>query len=387
MKPFSYASAGSVAEALRFLEPDGQPEGTIRLLAGGTDLLTLMKADVVAPTRLIDIKRTGLPRGIEVTPDGVVIGALTTLADVESSAILGAGYGALVQAAAMAATPQLRNMATIAGNLMQRPRCWYFRHRHVRCWLKGGDDCPAREGENQLHAILGGGPCHAVHPSDLAPALVALDADVRLLGRRGERTVAVADLFAPPADDRRRETRVGDDELIVSLRLPAAAPGSRSTFLKAMDRRVWAFALVGVAARVWLEGARVADARLVLSGVAPVPWRARDAEEALRGAEAGGPLFERVAELALAGASPLRLNAYKVPLARASSAGDSRHWRTASPEWGPLRPAPRVHERGPWRRACTTKRTEDDDVKVIRRGLIAAIGVILSAVVLAPLRI
>jgi xanthine dehydrogenase YagS FAD-binding subunit len=142
-----------------------------------------MKAGVIAPTRLIDVKRAGLPRGIDVTPDGIVVGALTTLADLESSRALRDTHAALVEAAAVAATPQLRNVATIAGNLMQRPRCWYFRNRHLPCWLKGGDDCPAREGENQLHAILGGGPCYAVHPSDLAPALVALDAQVHLRGR------------------------------------------------------------------------------------------------------------------------------------------------------------------------------------------------------------
>ncbi len=317
MKPFAYTSAGSLDEALRLLEPDGQPNGGIRPLAGGTDLLTLMKADVIAPARVIDIKRAGLPRGIDVTPEGAVIGALTTLADIESSAVLGDGYAALVEAAVVAATPQLRNMATIAGNLMQRPRCWYFRNPHLRCWLKGGDDCPAREGENQLHAILGGGPCHAVHPSDLAPALIALDAQVGLQGPGGERTIPVAELFALPTNNRRTETRVAENELIVSVRLPAVAAGTRSTFLKAMDRRVWAFALVGVAARLRLDGPRIVDARLALSGVAPVPWRAHDAERELLGAEAGQPLFERVAAVALATASPLRLNGYKVPLAQA----------------------------------------------------------------------
>jgi len=317
VKPFAYARAGSLDEALRLLRADGQPDDATRPLAGGTDLLTLMKTAIVAPARLVDIKRAGLPGGIEVSSAGAAIGALTPLADVEASASLARGYTALVEAAAAAATPQLRNMATIAGNLMQRPRCWYFRNPHLGCWLKGGDDCPAREGENQLHAILGGGPCHAVHPSDLAPALIALDAQVSLHGPRGARTIAVAELFAPPTEDRRRETRLAPDELIVALRLPAPAAGTRSTYLKAMDRRVWAFALVGVAARLRLEGARIADARVVLSGVAPVPWRAHAAEDALVGAEIGLPLVERAASLALDGASPLRRNGYKLPLGRA----------------------------------------------------------------------
>jgi xanthine dehydrogenase YagS FAD-binding subunit len=317
MKPFAYASARSLGEAMQLLERDGQRDGAIRPLAGGTDLLTLMKVDVSAPMRLVDTKRAGLPQGIEVTSDGVVIGALTTLADIESSAVLQDRHAALVEAAAMAATPQLRNVATIAGNLLQRPRCWYFRNPRLPCWLKGGHDCPARDGENQLHAILGGGPCHAVHPSDLAPALVTLDADVRLHGRRGERTVPIAELFVLPTDEHRSETRVAEDELIMSIRLPAAPAGTRSTFLKAMDRRAWSFALAGVAARLRLDGERVTDARLTLSGVAPIPWRAQDAERELLGARIGHPLFERVADVALAEASPLRLNAYKIPLVRA----------------------------------------------------------------------
>jgi CO/xanthine dehydrogenase FAD-binding subunit len=192
MRPFTYASVSSLEEALRLLAVDGTPGEVIRLLAGGTDLITLMKSEVIAPARVVDIKRAGLPRGIEAADDGITIGALTTLAAIESSPVLGARYPALVEAAAVAATPQLRNMATIAGNLMQRPRCWYFRNPHLRCWLKGGAECPPREGENQLHAIFGDGPCHAVHPSDLAPALVALDAEARLRGRQGERTVPVA---------------------------------------------------------------------------------------------------------------------------------------------------------------------------------------------------
>lgn len=317
MKPFGYASADSLDEALRLLEPDGQPAGAVRALAGGTDLLTLMKGGVVTPRTLVDIKRAGLPRGIESTPGGVVLGALTTLADIEASPALRGGYRVLGEAAAQAATPQLRNMATIAGNLMQRPRCWYFRHPDVRCWLKGGDECPAREGENQLHAILGGGPCHAAHPSDLAPALIALDARMRLRGPGGERAFPVAELFAPPTEERRTETRLGADELIVSLWLPGAAGRGRSRFLKAMDRRVWAFALVGVAAWVALADGRITEARLALSGVAPVPWRALDAERVLAGAAPSPAVLERAADEAVKAASPLRLNGYKVQLARA----------------------------------------------------------------------
>jgi xanthine dehydrogenase YagS FAD-binding subunit len=312
VRPFSYRSAATLADALALLGRDG----AVRALAGGTDLLTLMKGDLAAPALLVDIKRAAdLPSGIEAGPDGLRIGALATLADLETSPIVRAGAPALAEAAAVAATPQLRNMATIGGNLLQRPRCWYFRNRDVGCWLKGGDDCPARDGENQQHALFGGGPCYAVHPSDLVPALVALDAELSLRGPRGERTIPLAELFALPEEGRRSETRLGDDELIVSIRVPAAA--GRSTYLKAMDRAVWAFALVGVAAAVRVEAGRVAEVRVVLGGVAPIPWRAVAAEELLRGAEPSAELIGRAAEAALEGARPLAKNGYKVELGRA----------------------------------------------------------------------
>ena len=198
-----------------------------------------------------------------------------------------------------------------------RPRCWYFRNPRFHCWLKGGEECQARDGENQPHALFGGGPCYAVHPSDLASTLMALKADVRLRGPAGERTLPLEQLFALPSYDRRTETVVDGDELLLSIRIPPLPDGARSTYLKAMDRKVWAFALVGVAAVVRLAGRRIAEARLVLSGVAPIPWRARAAERELVGSEASDGLFARAAEAALADAQPLRHNAYKLPLARA----------------------------------------------------------------------
>ena len=316
MRGFEYTSAHSLAETFDLL---GQGSaGATRPLAGGTDLLTLMKADVAAPTRLVDIKRlTDLPRGIAETAEGVRIGALTTLSAIESDPTLLARYRALPEAVAAAATPQLRNMATLGGNLLQRPRCWYFRNALFDCWLKGGSECPAREGENERHAIFEQDPCVAVHPSDAASALVALDAAVRLRGPRGERTVALSDFFAPPTADRRTENVLDADELILDVTIPTPAAGTRSTYLKAMDRKVWAFALVGVAAAVRVEEGRIAAARLVLSGVANVPWRVVAAERALVGAAPDAATFARAAEAALADAAPLAHNAYKVPLAQA----------------------------------------------------------------------
>jgi xanthine dehydrogenase YagS FAD-binding subunit len=314
MRPFEYVRPESMRETLALLEQEG---GRSRVLAGGTDLLPLMKAGIAAPERLLDIKRLeGLSREIEESPQGVVLGALVSLAAIETHESIQQRYTLLSEAAAVAATPQLRNMATLGGNLLQRPRCWYFRLPHFHCWLKGGDTCPAAEGQNQLHALFGGGPCYAVHPSDLAPALLALEAEVRLGGIAGELALPLAEFFVLPEDTLRHEVSVADDELLLSVHLPPLPEGTRSTYLKAMDRKVWSFALVGVAAVLRMEGARVADARLVLSGVAPIPWRATAAEQVLMEGDISEERATLAAEQALAEATPLAHNGYKIPLAK-----------------------------------------------------------------------
>ncbi|MGH8071488.1 MAG: FAD binding domain-containing protein [Candidatus Entotheonellia bacterium] len=325
MQPFNYTSPVTVDEAIMLLGQDEhdhergmRPLAGVQPLAGGTDLLTLMKADVAAPSRLVNIKRlTELPSGIADTPQGVTLGTLTTLAEIETHPLIKRRYPVLAQAAAVAATPQLRNMATLGGNLLQRPRCWYFRSRLLPCWLKGGATCPAHEGQNQFHALFGGGPCYAVHPSDLAPALMLLEARVQLRGRGGLRIMPLAEFFSLPREHRRHETEIGRDELLLSVLLPPLPTDTHTVYLKAMDRKVWAFALVAVAAAVRLDSQRVADARLVLGGVAPIPWRASAAERELLGAEVSAELFARAAEVALSGVEPLRYNTYKVSLAKA----------------------------------------------------------------------
>jgi xanthine dehydrogenase YagS FAD-binding subunit len=325
MQPFDYTSPATVDEAIRLLGQNGhahdrgmRPLTGVQPFAGGTDLLTLMKADIAAPSHLVNLKRlTELPSGIEDTSQGVTLGTLTTLTEIETHPVIKQRYPLLAQAAAVAATPQLRNMATLGGNLLQRPRCWYFRSHLLPCWLKGGAACPAHDGQNQFHALFGGGPCYAVHPSDLAPALLALDAQVQLRGSGGIRTIPLAEFFSLPREHRRNETEIGGDELLLSVRLPPLAAGTDTLYLKAMDRKVWAFALVAVAAALRLEGRRVADARLVLGGVAPNPRRASAGERELLGAEVSAELFARAAEAALSGAEPLQHNAYKVSLAKA----------------------------------------------------------------------
>lgn len=217
--------------------------------------------------------------------EGRDTGALTTLAEIEQHSVIAKGYSALAQAAALAASPQIRNLATIGGNLLQRPRCWYR--------------------------------SNAVHPSDPAAALLALDAAVRLHGRRGERAIELAEFFALPAPERRTETMLSPDELVLRLRLPPHPPETRSWHLKAMDRKTWAFALAGVACVLRLSGAKIAHARIVLSGVAPLPWRAQAAERELQGATASPDRFAAAAAAAVQEAAPLRHNGYKVPLTKA----------------------------------------------------------------------
>jgi xanthine dehydrogenase YagS FAD-binding subunit len=318
MEAFEYRRARDSSEALA-LVADGPADAW--LLAGGTDLLPLMKDQVIQPRRLVDIKRAAdLDRHIRITDDGLIIGALATLADLAEHPAVREHAPLLQQAARSAATPQLREVATVAGNLLQRPRCWYYRNPGFHCWLAGGEHCHARDGRNERHAIFGYGasdPCCAVHPSDLAPCLVALGAEVRLRGRDGDETLlaTVEDLFQPPSPDRRTETVQGG-ALLTQVRVPRPAPGTVTGFAKAGARRSWSFALGSVAARLTVQQGRITDAAVVLGGVANVPWRAASAEAALRGAPPAEDVCERAARLAVADAAPLTHNAYKVPLVR-----------------------------------------------------------------------
>lgn len=316
MRPFAYERPESIAAALSRLD-DGTDGASVRPLAGGTDLLTLMKADIATPDTLIDLKRIAeLDDRIEATAGGMTIGALATLSQLASHPGIRADYSALAGSAGQAATPQLRNMATIGGNVLQRPRCWYFRDPTISCWLKGGDGCPARDGENAHHAIFQDSPCVAVHPSDSAAALIALDASVRIRGAVGERTVPLGQFFTLPTDEHRQENVLRPDELILGFTLPAPAGGTKSVYLKAMDRKAWAFALVGVAASITVDDGRITGARVVLGGVEPIPRRLVAVEELLHGSVPSDDLFRRMGALAVADARPLRQNGYKVDLAR-----------------------------------------------------------------------
>jgi xanthine dehydrogenase YagS FAD-binding subunit len=308
MTTFDYRRAASIDDACAQIG-DAAPA-----YAGGTDLLTLIKAGLRAPELVVDLKHSGISDEIVDNGDQVTLGALVTLGDIERSAVLHDRLTALSEAAGVAATPQLRHRATVAGNLLQRPRCWYYRTPEVDCWLKGGADCPARAGRNEHHAIFQHGPCVAVHPSDLAGPLVALDAVVRIVGPAGTRTVPVSRLLDAPTDDRRIEHTLEPGEIITSVEIPTSQPVV-STYRKAMDRAAWAFALAGVAAAARFDGERLGDVRIVLSGVANTPHQATDSQEILvRAGRLDATTIERAAFAATTNAAPLSRNAYKARL-------------------------------------------------------------------------
>jgi xanthine dehydrogenase YagS FAD-binding subunit len=311
MKNFSHVHATSLESAILLLDQGGSEP-----IAGGTDLLPRLKRGISAPLRLVNLKTVpGLDHVRFHASEGLAIGSLATLAAATRDPLVRANYPVLCMAVSAAATPQLRNMGTLGGNLLQDSRCWYYRGPFP-CWLKGGKTCFAKEGENGHHALFGGGPCYTAHPSDPAPSLMALGAEVRVAGREGERTLALEDLFRIPEPTARRLTALQPSEIIVEVRVPPPEAGSRGVYLKAMERRTWGFALASVALQLAFEDGIVRRARVVLGGVAPVPWRAPGAEDALQGHEIDDRVIGEASELAVSGARPLRRNRYKIELVK-----------------------------------------------------------------------
>jgi len=306
---FSYVRPTSLAEALTHLSSDGA-----RPHAGGSDLLGCMRDGVFEAQKLVSLSALQELEGVRQANDGGLrIGALTTVAEVARNPLVQERYAALAQAAAEVASPQLRNQGTIGGNLCQKPRCWYYRGE-FHCLRKGGNTCYALAGESQFHCILGGSRCYIVHPSDTAPALVALQASVRIASRDDSRVVALEDFFVPPSTDVRRETVLEPNEIVTEILLPGPARGLRSSYRKVRDRGAWDFALAGVALALEFSGGRVTDGRVVLSGAAPVPWRSREAEQVIAGNALDAATCSAAARAAMADAQPLKRNGYKVPL-------------------------------------------------------------------------
>ena len=279
------------------------------LIAGGTDLVPLMRDGLVAPRTVVNLKTVRGGAGIRVAKSGAVLGALALVADIAEHAGVRRSFAALAAACDAVGTPQIRNMATIGGNLCQRIRCWYFR-QHVPCHKTGGRGCPAVEGLNEYLGILGGGPCHAPHPSDPAVALAALDARIHVrLGRSGTIRLSIADFYRTAAKRRDAETVLKPGDVIERISVPGKYAGAGQVYLKATQRAEWDFALVSVAV-VWPK-ARGSTPRVVLGGVAPQPWQIE-----IRETGKGKGWAQRVAAAAVAGAHPLSQNGYKVELAR-----------------------------------------------------------------------
>jgi xanthine dehydrogenase YagS FAD-binding subunit len=282
--------------------------------AGGIDVLDHLKEHLLEPPRLVDLKSLPGLREIAPQPDGSLkIGPLATLAEVAAHPGLRQTHRALAQACAEAASPQIRNVATIGGNLLQRPRCWYYRQESYKCLKKGGDVCYAVGGENRYHGIFGGGPSYAVHPSNAAVPLVAFGAQLVLEGEKGPRTVAIGDFFVPPTKDPERENQIQPGEVLTEIRVPAAT-GWRSVYDDARERAAFDWPLVSAATAVRLEAGVVKEARIVLGAVGPVPWRSARAEQALVGKALDAAAAEAAASAATVGAAPLSENGYKVGL-------------------------------------------------------------------------
>ncbi len=317
MRPFEYVrasdpndlngAAGAVAANPR-----------AKFLAGGTNLLDLMKEDIERPNQLVDLTRLKLAE-IQPLRDGVSIGALATNTETANHPLIRQGYPLLTQAIVAGASAQLRNMATNGGNLLQRTRCQYFYDTSMPCNKREpGTGCGAREGLNRIHAIFGWSEsCVATYPGDMANALYALDAVVRVRDGAGrERTIPVDDFHRLPGDTPEKDNNLRHGELIVAIELPKSSFAKHSYYLKVRDRASYAFALVAVAAAVEVDGGTVKQSRVVLGGVAHKPWRSREAEAALAGKPASEESFRRAAEAALEGAKPLAHNAYKVELGK-----------------------------------------------------------------------
>jgi xanthine dehydrogenase YagS FAD-binding subunit len=311
---FQYARASDVADAVRMITADP----AAKFIAGGTNLIDLMKEDVERPSRLIDISRLPLKTVAETAAGGLRIGALVPNSDLAYHPLVAQRYPLLGSAILAGASQQLRNMASTGGNLLQRTRCAYFYDTATPCNKREpGSGCSAINGLNRMHAILGTSEsCIATHPSDMCVALAALDATVHVAGPGGERAMAIVDFHRLPGTTPQRDTNLAPDEIVTAVELPAPGFAKNYTYLKIRDRLSYAFALVAVAAALELDGGTIKEARLALGGVAHKPWRDRSAEAALRGQTAGPVAFARAADLVLRDAKGFAHNAFKIELAR-----------------------------------------------------------------------
>jgi xanthine dehydrogenase YagS FAD-binding subunit len=315
MRPFEFIEPTSLSQVFETLAQHGD---TAHLVAGGSDLLSALKDEVVHYAHLVSLAGLEGMRSIDQTDTGLRLGALVTLTQLEYEPRLQGPYRLLAEAARGVATPEIRNQGTLGGNLCQRPRCLFYRSGLIPCLKKGGTDCPALESPYQGYlSIMGGHGCFSVHASDLAPPLVALDAQVTLTGPAGDRTLPIERFFAGPEHDVQRENVLTSGEVLTAVTLPAPSATWRGTYLKARERTAGDFPLVSVALGYALVQDAIHQARLVLGGVAPVPWRSVEAEAILEGHTPSPELAVQAAATALAVAQPLAHNAFKVDMGRA----------------------------------------------------------------------
>jgi xanthine dehydrogenase YagS FAD-binding subunit len=316
MKSFENVDPKSVKEAVGLLQKFSNEKKQAAVVGGGSEYLQLMKVRVATPDYVVNLKTIPGLNYIKEEAGGFRIGALTTLAELEEHKGVQEKLLFLSQAAGEAASPQIRNAGTVAGNLCQRPFCWYFRSASHVCLRKGGEVCYSVAGDNRYHAILGGGPSYIVHPSDLAPALVALDAKIKIAGPAGEKTLPLEKFFVTPQVNARRENILGPADIVTEIQVPLPKAGSKGFYYKVRERQAWDHAIVSIATVVQSAGGAARDARVVLGGVAPVPWRVPKAEEFLRGKPIDDAAAEKAAEIALDGVKPMKDNVYKVALAK-----------------------------------------------------------------------
>jgi xanthine dehydrogenase YagS FAD-binding subunit len=315
MKTFSNANPRDVREAVALLSQARQQGHSASIVGGGSDLLGMVKERLVSPDVLVNLRSIhGLDK-VETQSGKVRIGGLITLDALSHDAQVRKNYAVLAEAAESVGTPQIRNAGTLAGNVCQRPWCWYYRNGFP-CLKNGGDKCFSASGENQLHAIFGGGPSYIVHPSDTAPALLALDAEFHVSGPSGDRVIPAGQFFQLPRVDAARENVLAPDDVLVAITLPAARPGARSTYHKVLDREAWTHAVVSVAMVLDMDKQACRSARVVLGGVAPIPWRLPKVEAMLAGQRITPELAAKAGEAAVEGARPLAKNKYKVPLTK-----------------------------------------------------------------------
>ncbi len=310
MNKFTFVDCTTVGEALDQLAPG------VAVKAGGIDLLDLMKDGIVTPPRVVNIRNVAGLRGISTTAQGLHLGPLSTLSEIAAHPEIQRSYTALSDAAGHAATPQVRNMATVGGNIMQRPRCWYFRSSDFDCKKKGGssDECHAHDGENQYHAVMNNSTCAMVHPSSTAVPLLAMNAEIELTSKRGKRTVAMRDFYVPPEKSLTNETVVQPGELITAIFVPAPEPGTRSAYQKYGEKESFDWPLADAGVVLVLDGARCRKASIVLGVAAPTPIRATAAEAILTGKTIDETIARAAGRAAMQGATPLSQNGFKTQL-------------------------------------------------------------------------